>query len=157
MSAKQIRSWRHVRSRLVRHIIMCCSEPSLTPFVLGNRAPVLLPRNHRRTCHPMSLLHQLQNPLALARGGPFTNEVDSGARVRNRRAAQDPSSKHQCKCNHHLGLGLLTTVRKLLALGQLGKVKFFRHFFFLSLKAYTRQQCNLVSSTRRPQVNLRFI
>ena len=133
---------------------MCCSDPSLTLFVLGNRALVLLPHNHRRTCHLKSLLHPLLNPLALARGGPFTNGEDSDARVRNRRAGQDPSSKHR-KCNHHLGR--LTTVPKLLAPGQLGKVSFLRQFFFLSLKVYTRQQYNLVLSTRRHQVNLRFI
>jgi hypothetical protein len=151
-SAKQVRSWWHVRSRLVGHIVLYCSEPSLSLLILGNRALVLLPHNHRRTCHLKSLMHPLLNPPALARGDPFTNGVDSGARVRNRKAVLDPSSKHQCKCNHHLGR--LPTVRKLLVPGQLGKVSSLRHFF-LSLKAYTRQQCNLMS-IRRHQVSRRI-
>jgi hypothetical protein len=152
VSAKQVRSWWHVRSRLVRHIVLYCSEPSLSLLILGNRALVLLPHNNRRTCLKI-LLHLLLNPPALARGGRFTNGVDSGARVRNRKAVLDPSSKHQCKCNHHLGR--LSTVRKLLVPGQLGKVSPLRHFF-LSLKAYTRQQCNLVT-IRRLQVSPQFI
>jgi hypothetical protein len=100
-------------------------------FVLGNRALVLLPHNHRQTCHLKSLLHPVLNPPALGRGDPFTNVVDSGAPVRNRRGARlDPSSRRQCKCNHHLGR--LPTVHKLLAPGQLGKVSFRRHFFWQS-------------------------
>jgi hypothetical protein len=84
-----------------------------------------LAHKHRPTCHLMSLLHPVLNPPVLARGDPFTNEVDSGAPVRNRRAARlDQSSRHQC--NHHLGR--LPTVHRLLALGRLGKVDILHHF-----------------------------